>query len=30
MSAGLPVANPISILADAIDVEKTMKLNNIK
>lgn len=28
MSTGLPVQNPISILADAIDVEETKKLNN--
>lgn len=29
MSTGLPVQNPISILADAIDVEETKKLNNL-
>ena len=27
MSAGLPVMNPVSILAEALDVEKTKKLN---
>lgn len=27
MSAGLPVENPISILADALDVEETIRLN---
>ena len=27
MSAGVTVENPISILADALDVEQTMKLN---
>ncbi len=30
MSAGVKVENPISILADALDVEKTMKLNDVK
>ena len=30
MSTGLPVENPISIVADALDVEATLKANNIK
>ena len=30
MSAGVKVENPISILANALDVEKTMELNNVK
>ena len=30
MSTGLPVENPISILADALDVEATRQANNIK
>jgi len=29
MSTGLPVHNPISILADALDVEATQRLNNV-
>lgn len=29
MSTGVPVQNPISILADALDVEATRKLNNL-
>ena len=28
MSTGVPVENPISILADALDVEKTIALNS--
>lgn len=30
MSTGVTVKNPISILAEALDVEETMKLNNVK
>ena len=30
MSAGVKVENPISILAEALDVERTMELNNVK
>lgn len=30
MSAGVRVENPISILAEALDVERTMELNNVK
>lgn len=30
MSTGIPVENPISILAEAIDFEKTKKLNKVK
>ena len=30
MSTGIAVANPTSILAEALDVERTMELNNIK
>lgn len=30
MSTGLPVFNPISVLADALDVEATQRLNGIK
>ena len=30
MSTGLPVENPISVVADALDVEATLKANNIK
>jgi glycerol-3-phosphate dehydrogenase subunit C len=29
MSAGVKVENPISILAEALDVERTMELNNV-
>ena len=29
MSTGLPVENPISVLADALDVEATRQANNI-
>jgi glycerol-3-phosphate dehydrogenase subunit C len=29
MSTGYPVINPVSILAEAIDVEATKKLNNL-
>ncbi len=30
MSTNIKVKNPISILADALDIEKTMQLNNLK
>jgi hypothetical protein len=29
MSTGLPVENPISVLADALDVEATRKANGL-